>query len=56
VSRSLHTLIVHLNLRIEKLRKNPRAFDVPSDPAEERAAADIMQVSLVGGGVDGDGG
>jgi hypothetical protein len=45
----LLTKIVHLNLRIEKLHKNPRAFDVPSDPAEERAAADIMQVSLEGG-------
>jgi hypothetical protein len=53
VSRSLRTKIVHLNLRIEKLRKNPRAFDVPSDPAEGRAAADTMQVSLEGGGDGG---
>jgi hypothetical protein len=42
---SLRTHIVQLQLRIEKLRKNPGAFDVPSDPAEERTAADIVQVS-----------
>jgi hypothetical protein len=42
---SLRTKIVHLQLRIHKLIKNPCAFDVPSDPAEERTAADIVQVS-----------
>jgi hypothetical protein len=45
VACSLRTHIVQLQLRIEKLRKNPQAFDVPSDPAEERTAADIVQVS-----------
>jgi hypothetical protein len=42
---SLRTQIVHLQLRIHKLIHNPRAFDVPSDPGEERAARDIVQVS-----------
>jgi hypothetical protein len=43
----MRTEVVQLNLRIEKLRRIRKAFDVPSGPAEERAAADIMQVSAV---------
>jgi hypothetical protein len=43
----LRSQVVHLQLRIEKLRKDPSAFDVPSDPCEERLAADIVRSQVV---------
>lgn len=46
-ARALRLHIVQLRLRIEKLKQNPGAFDLESDPAEERAAVAVVKSELV---------
>ncbi|KAJ9525698.1 hypothetical protein QJQ45_003472 [Haematococcus lacustris] len=46
-ARALRLHIVQLRLRIEKLKKNPSALDLESDPAEERAAVAVVKSELV---------
>ncbi|KAJ9527230.1 hypothetical protein QJQ45_025501 [Haematococcus lacustris] len=46
-ARALRLHIVQLRLRIEKLKQNPGALDLESDPAEERAAVAVVKSELV---------
>lgn len=45
--RAAQRELVSANLRIQKLKANPSAFDAPSDPAIARVAQEIVTSDLV---------